>query len=129
MIRIAMGSLSPSMAAPHKRFLAWQECHKLCLLVYKATESFPKHELYGLTSQSRRAAFSAPANIVEGASRKGKKEFRRYLDIALGSLSELEYALEVALALGYVKPELYKELELQQRRARVFTWRLKNSMR
>ena len=124
-----MGSLSPSMAAPHKRFLAWQECHKLCLLVYKATESFPKHELYGLTSQSRRAAFSAPANIVEGASRKGKKEFRRYLDIALGSLSELEYALEVALALGYVKPELYKELELQQRRARVFTWRLKNSMR
>jgi len=55
--------------APHKRFIAWQECHKLVLVVYKATETFPKHELYGLTSQARRAAFSAPANIVEGASR------------------------------------------------------------
>jgi len=117
------------MAAPHKRFLAWQECHKLCLFVYKATDSFPKHELYGLTSQSRRAAFSAPANIVEGASRKGKNEFRRFLDIALGSLSELEYALEVAQALGYLKPEIHDALEVQQTRARVFTWRLKNSMR
>ena len=52
--------------APHKRFLSWQECHKLVLAVYKATESFPKHELYGLTSQARRAAFSSAANIVEG---------------------------------------------------------------
>src|SRR5439155_7691766 len=84
--------------APHKRFIAWQECHKLVLAVYQATKSFPKHELYGLTSQTRRSAFSAPANIVEGASRKGKNEFRHFLDIALGSLGELEYALEVAAA-------------------------------
>src|SRR6266852_6953117 len=88
--------------APHKRFIAWQECHKLVLAVYKATESFPKHELYGLTSQARRAAFSSAANIVEGASRMGRNEFRRFLDISLGSLSELEYALEVAAdALGF----------------------------
>lgn len=114
--------------SPHKRFLAWQECHKVVLAVYRATESFPKHELYGLTSQARRAAFSAAANIVEGASRKGKNEFRRFLDISLGSLSELEYALEVAAALDYVKPEPFAALTAQQKRARFFTWKLKKSM-
>jgi len=106
--------------APHKRFIAWQECHKLVLVVYKATEGFPKYELYGLTSQARRAAFSAPANIVEGASRKGRNECRHFLDIALGSLGELEYILEVAAALEYLKPEAYE--------ARFFTWKLKRSM-
>lgn len=115
--------------APHKRFLAWQECHKLVLSVYQATQSFPKHELYGLTSQARRAAFSAAANIVEGASRKGRNEFRRFLDISLGSLSELEYVLEVAAALEYLKPEVFSVLESQQRRARFFTWKLQGSMR
>jgi four helix bundle protein len=114
---------------PHKKFLAWQECHKLVLAAYKATGSFPKHELYGLTSQVRRAAFSAAANIVEGASRKGRNEFRRFLDIAVGSLSELEYALEVAAALEYLKTEDYAALEALQKRARFFTWKLKNSMR
>ena len=111
------------------RFVAWQECHKLVLAVYKATESFPKHELYGLTSQSRRAAFSGAANIVEGASRKGRNEFRHFLDIALGSLCELEYALEVAEALEYLKPETAATLLAQQSRARFFTWKLKQSMR
>lgn len=115
--------------ASHKRFIAWQESHRLVLAVYKATESFPKHELYGLTSQARRAAFSAAANIVEGAARKGRNEFRHFLDIALGSLSELEYALEVALALQYLKPELHNALEVLLRRARFFTWKLKTSMR
>ncbi len=114
--------------APHKRLVAWQECHKLVLAVYKATESFPKHELYGLTSQVRRAAFSAAANIVEGVSRKGSNEFRRFLDISLGSLAEVEYALEVALALQYVKPEMYATLESQQQRARFLTWKLKRSL-
>jgi four helix bundle protein len=115
--------------APHKRFLAWQECHKVVLAVYKATESFPKHELYGLTSQLRRAAFSAAANIVEGASRKGRNEFRRFLDISLGSLAEVEYGLEVALALNYLKSEVHAALESQQRRAQFLTWKLKTSMR
>ena len=114
--------------ALHKRFIAWKECHKLVLAVYQATKSFPKHELYGLTSQTRRSAFSAPANIVEGASRKGKNEFRHFLDIALGSLGELEYALEVAAALEYLRPEVYAPLQAQQQRARFFTWKLKKSM-
>ncbi|PYP36724.1 MAG: hypothetical protein DMD48_12195 [Gemmatimonadetes bacterium] len=115
--------------APHKRFVAWQESHKLVLAVYKATESFPKHELYGLTSQLRRAAFSAAANLVEGASRRGRNEFRRFLDISLGSLAEVEYGLEVAFALNYVKQEVHLALETQQRRAQFLTWKLKTSMR
>jgi four helix bundle protein len=114
--------------APHKRFVAWQECHKLVLAVYKATESFPKHEMYGLTSQLRHAAFSAAANIVEGASRKGRNEFRHFLDIALGSLAEVEYGFEVALALSYIKPDAYATLESQERRAQFLTWKLKTSL-
>src|SRR5439155_15351242 len=114
---------------PHKRFLAWQDCHKLVIAVYRATEAFPKHELYGLTYQARRAAFSAAANIVEGASRKGRNELRRFLDISLGSLSELEYALEVATALEYLKADEHSVLEGQQKRARFFTWKLQKSMR
>lgn len=115
--------------APHKRFVAWQECHKLVLAVYRATESFPKHELYGLTSQLRRAAFSAAANLVEGAARKGRNEFRHFLDMSLGSLAEVEYGNEVALALNYLKAESYAVLESQQRKAQFLTWKLKTSMR
>ncbi|HEV8399818.1 MAG TPA: four helix bundle protein [Gemmatimonadales bacterium] len=115
--------------APYKRLLAWQECHRLVLDVYKATQSFPKHELYGLTSQVRRAAFSAAANIVEGSSRRGRRELRRFLDIAVASLSEVEYALEVANALEYVRPDVYAELEAQQRRARFLAWKLHASLR
>ena len=114
--------------APHKRFVAWQECHRLVLAVYKTTESFPKHELYGLTSQLRRAAFSAAANIVEGAARKGRNEFRHFLDIALGSLAEVEYGLEVAVSLEYIKPDAYAALESRQRRAQFLTWKLKTSL-
>src|SRR5256885_1365122 len=113
----------------HERLEAWKLCHELVLAVYAATASFPKHELYGLTSQARRAAFSAAANIVEGASRKGRNELRRFLDIALGSLSELEYALELAAALDYLTREDHSVLEAQQKRARFFTWKLQKSMR
>src|SRR5947208_16705248 len=114
---------------PHKRFLAWQECHKLVIAVYRATEAFPKHELYGLTSQARRAAFSGAVNIVEGASRKGRNELRRFLDISLGSLSEHEYALEVAVELGYLENVVYSGLKAQQTPPRFFTLRLRASSR
>lgn len=114
--------------ATHKRFLAWQECHKLVLAIYQATECFPKHETYGLTSQLRRAALSAAVNIVEGASKKGRNEFRRFLDISLGSLSEVEYELEVAAALRYLKEEACPPLTNQVRRAHFLTWKLKMSM-
>ena len=76
----------------------------LVVLVYKATEGFPRHELYGLTSQIRRAASSVPANIAEGQGRRSKTEFRQFLGNARGSLLELDTHLELALRLNYLTP-------------------------
>jgi four helix bundle protein len=92
-----------SQIKSHKDLKVWQESITLVIAVYKITEDFPKHEIYGLTSQMRRATVSIPSNIAEGACRKGKKEFIRFLFIALGSLSEVETQLEIALRLDYIK--------------------------
>lgn len=100
----------------------------LALRVYKATESFPKHELYGLTSQARRAAVSAAVNIVEGSSRRGSAEFRRFLDISLGSLSEVGYILRLARELALLTPAQWSELDDHQQRAHYLTWKLYESM-
>lgn len=72
-----------------RKLLVWQKANRLVLLVYRFTEKFPKHEMFGLTSQLRRAMVSVPANIAEG----GRGQFGRYLDIAQGSLAEAEYYL------------------------------------
>ena len=87
----------------HKDLKVWQESMTLVVAVYKATEDFPKHEIYGLTSQIRRASISIPSNIAEGAGRRGNKEFIRFLYIALGSLSEVETQLEIAFRLNYLE--------------------------
>jgi four helix bundle protein len=81
---------------PYERFQAWQTCHELTLAIYRTTRDWPQQELYCLTAQARRAAFSAAANIAEGSVKRGGREFRRYLDISLGSLSELSYILMLA---------------------------------
>ena len=71
----------------------WEKSHSLALAVYRATTKFPRDELYGLTSQMRRAAVSVPSNIAEGCGRAGGPDFARHLQIAAGSASELEYFL------------------------------------
>lgn len=81
---------------PFERILAWQHCHRLTLFTYRFTQRFPKSEQYGITSQVRRAAASAAANIAEGCAKRGPAEFRRFLDITLGSLSELAYFARLA---------------------------------
>ena len=73
-----------------RKLLVWQRAHELVLQVYRFTEKFPKHELFGLTSQLRRAVVSVPANVAEGHAAGGKGQFGRYLDIAQGSLAEVE---------------------------------------
>jgi four helix bundle protein len=113
---------------PYERFVAWKECHALAIRVYKVTVGFPKHELYGLTSQVRRAAFSAAVNIVEGSSRRGCAEFRRFLDISLGSLSEVGYILRFARELELLGLSDWKELDDQHQRARYLTWKLYQSV-
>src|SRR3989442_15232934 len=96
---------------PHERFVAWQHCHRLTLLTYQLTQAFPKSELYGITSQMRRAAYSAAANIVEGCAKRGASEFRRFLDIALGSLAELSYFALLARDLKFLSHADWLELE------------------
>ncbi len=113
---------------PYERLEAWKVCHELVLAVYRATESFPKHELYGLTSQTRRAAVSAPANIAEGSAKRGPKEFRRHIDIARGSLSELEYLLWLARDLALLPQQAYEKLRELCNRAGFLTWRLYQSI-
>ena len=76
---------------PYERPTAWRAAHAIAVEIYKTTQAFPKHELYGLTSQLRRAAVWIPANIAEGAAKRGSPEFRRFLDVALGSFSEVSY--------------------------------------
>jgi hypothetical protein len=86
-------SLITSRMIAHERFEAWKWAHRLALEVYAATDRWPRSEMYGLTSQARRAAISIPTNIAEGAARHGRREFARFLNISLGSLAELSYLL------------------------------------
>ncbi len=112
------------MAPPYEKLHAWRECHELALAVYRATKCFPSEEQYGLTSQTRRAAFSAAVNIVEGSSRRSRKEFRRFLDISLSSLTEVGYALRFAREAGLLPDEDWAALHDRQCRARFLTWQL-----
>jgi four helix bundle protein len=109
---------------PYEKFDAWKLTHELALEVYRITERWPKTERYQLTAQTRRAALSAPTNIAEGAAKKGTREFRRYLDISLGSLSELSYLLRFSKDLGLLDPETYRTLHQLRSRAGTLTWRL-----
>ncbi|HEY7683707.1 MAG TPA: four helix bundle protein [Gemmatimonadales bacterium] len=115
---------SPRPDKPYQRFKAWQACHALTLAVYRLVQSWPKVELYGLTSQARRSAFSAAANIAEGAGRRGSREFRRFLDISLGSLNELHYILLLSKDLGFTPPETWGEIEALRDHASQLTWGL-----
>jgi four helix bundle protein len=81
---------------PYERLRAWQLCDQLAHAVYDATAEWPRQEMFGIISQARRAALSAPMNIAEGCSRRGGRELAHFLDIALGSLAELSYALRFA---------------------------------
>ncbi len=93
------------MKRKHHELRTWQEAISLVTDVYKITENFPKHELYSLTSQMRRAAVSIPSNIAEGAARTSNREFLNFLSIARGSLSELETQIVISKELGYIKNE------------------------
>ena len=102
------------MKRAHHNLEAWQRALKLVKTIYSATASFPKSELYGLTSQMRRAAVSIPSNIAEGSARNTTPEFLRFLYIARGSLAELETQLLIARDLGYLKDAEAPKNELYQ---------------
>ena len=110
--------------ASYEKWDAGKLAYELALKVYRSTTSFPKHELYGLTSQIRRAAMSVVLNIAEGAAKRGPRELRRYLDIALGSLSELTCALQLARDLEFLSIREWSELDALRNRASAHLWQL-----
>jgi four helix bundle protein len=86
----------------YTKIQAWRLADDLTVAIYEATRSFPREEIYGLTSQLRRASYSVPANIVEGSSRESKRDYLHFLYIARGSLSESQYFLHLSNRLGYL---------------------------
>ena len=114
--------------AIYERLKAWERCHRLCVAVYDRTKGWPTEERYGLASQARRSAHSAAANIAEGCAKKGPKEFQRYLNISLGSLSELSYTLLLARDLNILSQEDWIELDELHRAAGGMTWLLYRSL-
>jgi four helix bundle protein len=93
--------------------MVWQRAHDFVLKLYRSTKAFPREEIYGLTSQIRRAAVSVPSNIAEGCGREGDRELARFCQIAMGSASEAEYQLLLAHDLGYMESKEYQELNQQ----------------
>ncbi len=87
----------------HTKLRAFELADELAVAIYKVTRSFPKEEIYGVTSQMRRAAVSVPSNIVEGCTRASEAEYLRFLEVAFGSLRELHYQFGLSQRLGYPK--------------------------
>ena len=113
---------------PYQRFEAWKLSHELAVEIYKATDQWPSSERYQLTSQIRRAALSAPTNIAEGSSKRGRLEFRRYLDIARGSLAEVSYLLLFSRERGIVDEETFRRLNDLREHASKVIWGLYMSL-
>ncbi len=103
-----------------RKLIAWQEAKRLSLLSHDAVRALPTSERYALGAQWRRAAYSVALNIAEGAGQASARQFRRYLEIAKGSLDEVQGALELAEAMGYVSGDQLEEL----RRSRAHCARL-----
>lgn len=97
----------------YKKFLVWQKSHQLTLDVYKILHSFPKEEMFGLTSQMKRASSSIPTNIAEGCGRNSDKDFSRFLVIAFGSANELEYQIILSSDLNFIQTEVSEKLLAQ----------------
>ena len=114
---------------PHRNLKAWQSAMDLCVAIYSATENFPSNELYGLTSQLRRAAVSVPSNIAEGAADRTKQQFINFLSNAIGSLNELDTQLELALRLKYVTDNAYRNIQEKVGACTALTYGLKKSLK
>lgn len=115
-------------SAGYQKLLAWQKADELTLRIYKETQSFPKSELFALTSQLRRASLSVPTNIVEGYARNSKTEFKHFVVIALGSLAEVKYLLSVAVRLRYLTNDRYEALRAIGESTGQLLWRFYRSL-
>jgi four helix bundle protein len=96
-----------------RQLKVWEKALRLTLQAYKITKDFPSEERFGLTGQLRRAVASIPTNIAEGCGRDSERELSRFMVIAAGSASEVEYQLLLAYELNYIQDEMYRELNQQ----------------
>lgn len=97
----------------HTKLRAFELADELAVLTYQITKEFPKEEMFGLTSQMRRAVVSVPSNIVEGCARESQTEYLRFLEIAFASLREVHYQFGLAFRLGYVKESIANDCNLK----------------
>jgi len=98
---------------PHKKLEVWKKSIALVTLIYEETKTFPRDEEYGLKSQLRRAAVSVPSNIAEGLTRKTKNDKLHFLNIAQGSLSEIDTQIEICMNMNYLDKGHYESIEIQ----------------
>lgn len=117
------------MSKPHKKLVAWLKSMDLVEEIYDVTKTFPREEIYGLTSQLRRAAISVPSNIAEGAAGRSPIQFKNYLGIAIGSLNELATQMEIARRIGYVNAERHGITESHIDECLAVTYGLRKSLR
>jgi four helix bundle protein len=103
------------MPLPHESLVAWQRADELFLRIHKISKAFPADERYALTSQVRRAAYSVPANIVEGFGRYGDRDRAHFLEVALSSLAEVAYCVHASRRLEYIDEQTKQELETELR--------------
>jgi four helix bundle protein len=111
----------------YQKLIAWQLADEFAWSVYQVTYKFPKEEIFGITSQLRRAVLSVVLNIVEGHSRSARKEFKRFLKISLGSLAEVDYLLHFCSRLKYISESQFKELSDMRMRCGKVLWSLMRS--
>jgi four helix bundle protein len=97
----------------YKKLNVWEKAHELAIGIYRATANFPRDEMFGLSSQMRRASVSIPSNIAEGCGRKGDPELSYFVQISIGSSNELEYQILLAHDLDFINDELFKNLSDQ----------------
>ena len=111
-----------------RKLIVWQRAHELTLMIYKASEKFPRNEMFGLTSQMRRSAVSVEANIAEGYALGTGPNYLRHLNISVGSLAETESHIEIAHDLEYLSDETYEKLTDKAREVGYLLSRLKTSI-
>lgn len=112
----------------YEKLIVWQKADELAYQVYLETRRFPKEELYGITSQVRRASISIPTNIAEGTGRQGRNELRQFVNISLGSMAEVSYLLGFCRRLGYLNESRYNLLEGLRVEVWALLWRFYQSL-
>ena len=117
------------MSKPHKKLIAWRKSMDLVEKIYELTKNFPREEIYGLSSQLRRAAVSVPSNIAEGAADRSQVQFRNYLSVAIGSLNEMATQLEIAFRIGYLNETAFGNTETLVDECLAVTYGLRKSLR